>query len=63
MIPTVDKCNKLTFHCTFILFIAVHTVECSRFREGNDDRCLAAIVHEMSLTHCGDDFIFVRDNN
>ena len=30
------------------------------FRAGNDNRCLAAIVHEASLAHCGDDFVFVK---
>nr|QQZ02317.1 giant globin linker protein [Platynereis dumerilii] len=33
------------------------------FRAGNDHRCLAAIVHEASLTHCGDDFIFVKEEH
>ena len=33
------------------------------FRAGNDNRCNAAIVHEASLTHCGDDFVFVRQDD
>jgi len=33
------------------------------FRAGNDNRCSAAIVHEASLAHCGDDFVFVRKDD
>jgi hypothetical protein len=34
-----------------------------KFRAGNDDRCLAAIVHEATLEHCSDDFIFIRESH
>nr|P18208.1 RecName: Full=Giant extracellular hemoglobin linker 2 chain [Tylorrhynchus heterochaetus] len=33
------------------------------FRAGNDDRCRAHIVHEASLEHCGDDFVFVKEDD
>lgn len=34
-----------------------------KFRAGNDERCFAAIVHEATLEHCGDDFVFVREHH